>query len=92
MYSHAEKVKELVMTTEDDKNFHSSTKWWICDNVFVEGDVNIRDHCYITGKYECVALRDSNVENSLNYKISTMFQSKKRWCTLWKNVANSILK
>ena len=31
--------KELAMTKEDDENFESSTKCWICDNIFVEDDV-----------------------------------------------------
>ena len=31
--------KELAMTKEDDENFESFTKCWICDNIFVEGDV-----------------------------------------------------
>ena len=31
--------KELVMTKEDNENFERSTKCWICDNTFVEGDV-----------------------------------------------------
>ena len=24
---------------------------WICDNVYVDGDVKVRDHCHITGTY-----------------------------------------
>ena len=41
--------KELVMTKEDDKDFENSTKCWICDNVYVDGDVKVRDHCHIIG-------------------------------------------
>ena len=26
--------KELLMTKEDDEDFESSTKCWICDNVY----------------------------------------------------------
>ena len=36
--------KELVMTKEDNENFESSTKCWICVNNFVKGDVKVRDH------------------------------------------------
>ena len=28
--------KELVMTKEDNENFESSTKFWICDNIFAK--------------------------------------------------------
>ena len=31
-----------------------STKCWICNNAYVEGDVKVRDNCCITGKYEAL--------------------------------------
>ena len=43
--------KELVMAKEDNKNFKSSTKCWICDNDYVDNEVKVRDLCHITGKY-----------------------------------------
>ena len=43
--------KEFVMTKEDDKDFENSTKCWICDNVYVDGDVKVTVHCHTTGKY-----------------------------------------
>ena len=33
--------KEFVMNKEDDEGFANSTKCWICDIVFVDGDVKI---------------------------------------------------
>ena len=36
--------KELVMIKENDENFESSAKYWICDNTFVEGDIKRRGH------------------------------------------------
>ena len=39
------------MTKKEDKHFESSTKCWICDNVYADSDVKARDHCQITGKY-----------------------------------------
>ena len=38
------------MTKEEDKDFEKSTKCWICNNVYVDGDVKVRDRCHITGK------------------------------------------
>ena len=40
--------KELVMTKEDSEYFENSTKCWICDNDYTDGDVRVRDHCHIT--------------------------------------------
>ena len=53
--------KELVMTTEDNENFKNSTKCWVCDDDYIDGDVKVRDHCHITGKYRGSAQRDPNI-------------------------------
>ena len=42
--------KGLVMTTKDNTNFQSFTKYWIFDNDFAEGDVIVIDNGHITGK------------------------------------------
>ena len=52
--------------TKEDENFESSTKFWIWDNTFVEGDVEVRDHCHVTGKYRGAAHRDCNINVGLN--------------------------
>lgn len=41
--------KELVVTKKDDKNFESSTTCWICGNTVVNGDVEVKDYCHVTG-------------------------------------------
>ena len=38
----------LVMTRRNDEDFENSSKCWICDNAYVDGDVKARDHCHIT--------------------------------------------
>ena len=43
--------KELVVTKEGKEDFDNSTKCWICNNDFIDGNVKVRDHCNITGKY-----------------------------------------
>ena len=67
--------KEPVMIKEDDEDFESSTKWWICDQVYVEGDPKIRDHCHITGKYRATAHRDCNINIELNPKMRIVFRN-----------------
>ena len=37
------------MTKEDNEDFKYSTKWWICDNEYVDNDVKVRNHCHVTG-------------------------------------------
>ena len=67
-------TKGLVMTKEDNKNFKSSTKCWICDN-------DLRDHCHITGKYGGSAHRYCNINLKLNHKIPDVFHSLKNYDT-----------
>ena len=47
--------KEVVVPKEDNEDFENSTKCWICDNDYINGDVKVRDHCHITGKYRTSA-------------------------------------
>ena len=42
--------KELVMTKEIKEDFQKSTKSWIWDQFYAEPNVQITDHCHITGK------------------------------------------
>ena len=34
------------MTKEDNKDFENSTKYWICDNDYIDADIKIR-YCHI---------------------------------------------
>ena len=52
---------ELVMT-KDNEDFKNPTKCWICDNDYVDNDVEVKDHCHITGKYRGSAHRDCNID------------------------------
>ena len=86
--------KEPVKTKEDDENFESSTKCWICDNTFVKSGIKVRDHCPVTGKDRGAAHRDSSVKVSLNCKIPIVLYNPKLMMhmLLCKNLENSILK
>ena len=59
------------MTKEDNEDLENSTKCWICDNDYIDIDVNVRNLCYIIGKYRGSALRDINF--TLNYKNTIVF-------------------
>ena len=46
---------ELVMTKQGNEDLENSCKCWICD-VYVDGDVKVRDHCHITRKYNVLCI------------------------------------
>ena len=48
-----------------------------CDNDYIDNDVKVRDHCYITGKYRVSAHRDCNVNLKLNHEIPMVFHNLK---------------
>ena len=50
--------KQLVMNKKYDGYFENSTKSWICDNVSVDGDVEVTDLCHFTRKYSGSAHSD----------------------------------
>ena len=49
------------MTKEDNEDFKNSIKCGICDNDYVDNDVKVADHCYITGNYRGSAHRNRNI-------------------------------
>ena len=53
--------EELVMTKQDDENFETFTKCWICDNGFVKGDVKLRYQWHVTRKFWGAAKRDCTI-------------------------------
>ena len=65
------------MTKEDNGDFKNSAKCWICQNVYVDNDVKVRDHCYITGKYRGSVPRDCNINLKLNHKFPVVFHNRK---------------
>ena len=73
------KKKTFEMTKKNNEVFEKSTKCWICDHVYVFGEVKIRDYCYITGKYRGSAHSDCNINVNLNHKIPIVFLNLKNY-------------
>ena len=46
---------------------------------YVEGDVKVKDHCHITGKYRGSPHRVCNINVELNHKISILFHNLKNY-------------
>ena len=61
------------MTKKYYEDFENSTKYWICDNDYVDDDVKVIDHCHIIEKYRAFANRDCIIKFKLNHKISVVF-------------------
>ena len=51
----------------------------VCDDVYVEDDVKIRDHSHIAGKYRGSTYRDCTINLKLNHKIPIVFQNLKSY-------------
>ena len=71
--------KEIVLTEKDNENFKNSTKCWICDHVYVKGNVKVRDHCHITKKYRASACKDCDINIKLNHKIPIVLHNLKNY-------------
>ena len=65
------------MTKEDNEDLKNFTKCWICDNDYVDNDLQVRDYCHISGKYRGSAHRDCNFILRLNHKIPVVFHNLK---------------
>ena len=44
--------KKLVMTKKDEENFKNCTKYWICDNDYVDNVVKVRDDFHVLENME----------------------------------------
>ena len=71
--------EKLVMPKEDDKDYENSTKCWIGDNVYVDGEVKVKDHDHITRKYRGFAHRHCHINVKLNHKTLIQFHNLKNY-------------
>ena len=73
--------KELVIKKKDNEYLESSTKCWVFDNDHIDGNVKVKDHCHITGKYSGSSHRDisDNINAKLSHKISVVFYLSKEF-------------
>ena len=63
--------KPLRMTKEDEDEFKKATKCHICDKEYeeyTEKDIQVRDHCHITGIFRGSAHMDCNLQLRINPK------------------------
>ena len=67
------------MTKEDSKDSKNATKCWICGNNYVDNNLEVRDHCHVTGKYRGFARRYCNINHRSNHKIPVVFHNLKHY-------------
>ena len=67
------------MAKANNEDFKNSTKYWIIDNTYVDGDVKVRDHCHITGKYRRSTHRNCNINVKLNHVIKLRISQRKNY-------------
>ena len=62
--------------TKNLRRLKKKTKiFWIYDNAYFGGDIKVRDHCHITGKYRGSAHRDCDINVKLNHKIPVLIHN-----------------
>ena len=54
--------KPLVMTEVDEQHFKTMDGCHICGEKYTDKDVNVRDHCHITGKFRGSAHQECNLK------------------------------
>ena len=69
--------KDLEMTDEDEESFERAEECHICKKPYTEGDVRVRDHCHVTGKYRGSAHQSCNLNFQLTHKIPVVFHNLK---------------
>ena len=53
--------KPYIMTDKDHEDFKSSIKCWICQKIYEEGEVKVKDHGHVTGIYRGTAHQECNL-------------------------------
>ena len=70
-------TKPLKMINEDKESFQRAEKCHICKKPYITGDVRVRDHCHVTGKYRGSAHEGCNLNFQLTDKIPVVFHNLK---------------
>ena len=59
--------KDIIMRSNDWRDFKTATKCFICGKDFKEVDKKVGDHCHFTGKYRGCAHDDCNLQFATRY-------------------------
>ena len=67
--------QNLIMSVKDEEIFRSSNKYWICNKLFDENSVRVRDHCHIFGKFRGAAHQDCNIILKITNRVPVIFHN-----------------
>ena len=70
--------KPLRMTKDDEEKFQKAKESHICNKKYNDKDIQVRDHCHITGKYRGSAHQECNLKLRVNpeeVKIPVIFHN-----------------
>ncbi len=85
------KPKPLQMTEQNEKDFQSATKCWVCEGTQFDNG-KVRDHCHITGEYRGAAHTNCNLKLAIKpYKtpIPILFHNLKGYDSHLHHAKNS---
>ena len=72
--------KQMIFNANNQRDFATATKCFICGEYFVDGDVKVRDHCHFTGRYRGCAHQDCNLQFAMRfYKIPVFLHNLKNY-------------
>ena len=80
-YEYCKKIKHryfnqnLVTSKKDEKKFQSADKCWVCEKMFDENSIRVRDHCHITGKFRRASHQDSNINLKITNRVPVIFHN-----------------
>ena len=66
------------MTKDDEEKFQKAEECHICNKKYTDKDIQVRDHCHITGKYRGSAHQECNLKLRVNpeeVKIPVIFHN-----------------
>ena len=70
--------KPLKISDKDELDFKQAKECHICNRVYTNKDIRVRDHCPITGQYRGSAHQDCNLKLRINlkeFKIAVIFHN-----------------
>ena len=65
----------MIISKKEQNDFENAKSCHVCNKEYNNGDVPVRDHCVVTGKYRGSAHTDCNLSYRLISKIYVIFHN-----------------
>ena len=66
---------KILLMSEEEEQFQSRYKCWICEKLIDDDDEKVRDHCHVTGKFRGAAHWSCNINLQLTKKVPVIFHN-----------------